>query len=81
MDTTTTAGTSWSDWLQGVAGTVIDAKVKSWNTQQQPVSISPYGQSYPDGRPATSSMNTSGISSTVMIAGAVVVLAVLLLKR
>lgn len=70
---------SWSDWVQGVSSTLVNAKIASWQANQTPVSVSPYGQPYPDGKPAT--MTVAGMSPGVLIAGAaVLLLAVFMLK-
>lgn len=69
-------GMSWDAWLQGIGSTLVEAKLA--RSTQPTQSVSPYGQPYQDGKPA------SAISSgnTLLIVGAVaaVVLVAVLVK-
>lgn len=74
--------TSWSDWLQGVAATVINTGAAVYVAKNTPPkSINQDGWNYIDGQPQVSApAGAGGVSPLVLMVGAGLLLAVFLLK-
>lgn len=75
-------GTSWSDWLQGVAATVVNTGAAVYVAKNTPPqSINQDGWNYVDGQPKVSAPGSiGGMSPLVLMVGAGLLLAVFLLK-
>jgi len=73
---------SWSDWLQGVAETVVNTGAAVYVAKNTPPqSINQDGWGYVDGQPKVSApASVGGLSPMVLLVGAGLLLAVFLLK-
>lgn len=80
-----TSGNSWSDFLQNAAGQVLGTGLQVYKAKNVPASIDPNtNRPYVDGQaiayPVNSGGGNGGMSPMVLLIGAAVVVAVLVLK-
>lgn len=75
--------TSWSDFLQNSAGQILGTGLAVYKSQNVPASIDPQtGRQYIDGQSYAQDQNNAGggISPMVLLLGAAVIVAVLVMK-